>query len=146
MLESGRQPGYGKKQQLIPDGLNSKEIHLSRVMQLEHPFHSLAALKEDHAAAVIRQHLGASELNVARLRELTEWRALCKSSDVRELQCAHEQLASLNAKKLGRKPQAKYCINDLPRPQVPHRGQGCPVLCLTERNADSGQGSGANIF
>ena len=69
MLEAGRQPGYGKRQQLIPDGLNSEEEHLSCGMQLEHPFRSLLALKEDHAEAVRKQRLSVQEANMARLRE-----------------------------------------------------------------------------
>ena len=48
-LEAGRQPGYGKRTQLIADGLT---LHLKEALKLAHPFRGSAALKEDHVTAL----------------------------------------------------------------------------------------------
>ena len=105
MLEAGRQPSYGKRHQLIPDGLQSESEHLQAAMKLDHPFNSLVSLKEDHRKALEHQPLSETEANFARLKELAKWRSLSQSEDVSKLQCTHEDQASNNAKRLGRKPR-----------------------------------------
>ena len=79
-LESGRQPSYGKRQQLIPDGLNSVREHLERAMRLDHPFNTTESLKADHHEALSAQILSEKDMNELRLRVLADWRQLSKST------------------------------------------------------------------
>lgn len=47
-VSSGTQPSYGKREQLIPDGVNDSIEHLRQAKLLEHPFDALSSLKPDH--------------------------------------------------------------------------------------------------
>ena len=105
MLEAGRQPSYGKRIQLIPDGLNSVFDHLQMATRLEHPFNGTLSLKEDHVEALMAQGNVESQSNISKLRTLAEWRTLSRSEEVVSLQKVHESEAGTNAKRLGRKPR-----------------------------------------
>ena len=129
MLEAGRQPSYGKRQQLIPDGLNAVLRHLEEALRLEHPFNGAESLKDMHQQALDWSTRTPGELNRLRLRTLAEWRVLAKSADVVSLQQQHEMKACQNAVKLGRRPRTalmsvlgvRYGVED----------QAVPILCLT---------------
>ncbi len=45
-VQAGRQPGYGKRTQLIPDGLQDSKLHLEEALKLEHPFSQEWALNQ----------------------------------------------------------------------------------------------------
>ena len=47
-VEAGAQPSYGKRTQLISDGLNSPSQHLARAKTLVHPFTENLTLKATH--------------------------------------------------------------------------------------------------
>ena len=128
-LESGRQPGYGKRCQLIPDGLNDPLAHFDIAKCLEHPFNSEAGLKDWHAD-VLESLSAAPELDTAfRLKTLQVWEDMSKSRSVKQRQEEHDRLACDNAKKLGLKPrtalmevlQERYHIEDV----------AVPLLCRT---------------
>ena len=129
MLEAGRQPGYGKRVQLIADGLQSPSHHLELALQLEHPFDTLAALKDDHQAAIERQPDDCHDLNMFRLKTLAEWRVLSRRDDVIQLQSHHETLACSNAKKLGRRPRTALMTFLSERYRIEDVDIAC--LCLT---------------
>ena len=116
MLAAGRQPSYEKRQQLIPDGLQSEREHVRMGMRLGRPFNGLLSLKEDHRRAVEEQTPSESEMNLIRLKELaSRWRALSQSEEVSKLQCTHETMATSNAKF-----RSRYNIED----------EAVPLLCL----------------
>ena len=71
-LESSRQPSYGKRSQLIEDGLESPSEHLKRAKLLHHPFDDQFGLKEDHKSAIEFMSLDPSFVNSKRLENL-EW-------------------------------------------------------------------------
>ena len=129
MLEAGRQPSYGKRQQLIPDGLNSTLLHLREARELVHPFNETQSLKPDHVSSLRLMERTEARANLSRLRELAEWRQLSRSTDVLSLQVGHEGMASDTSKKLGRKPRTalletlgrKYGLED----------KAVPTLLLT---------------
>ena len=102
-VEAGRQPSYGKRAQLIPDGLNDPGQHIARAKTLGHPFHSSKSLKEDHRSAIEHSRSHHSSLTKKRLAELSR----LKSLD-REL-CAEQkrdnERASWTARKLGLRPK-----------------------------------------
>ena len=129
VVESGKQPSYGKRIQLIPDGLNNPEEHLRVAMRLQHPFNLEGSLKEDHRIALESASEIPSEADRERLETLATWKKLGESRDVKDLQSLHETMACESAKKLGRRPrtalmtliQDKYNIED----------KSVPKLCLT---------------
>ena len=47
-VDSGRQPSFGKRKQLIPDGLNDPTRHLEKARKLQHPFERMEGLKQIH--------------------------------------------------------------------------------------------------
>lgn len=53
-VQAGSQPSYGKRTQLIADGLNDPRGHLMKAKSLQHPFDSISALKSDHAKALAK--------------------------------------------------------------------------------------------
>ena len=101
-VEAGKQPSYGKRLQLIPDGLSSPLDHLEAAKQLQHPFDSLATHKADHAKAVALFSSSPQELVARRfeaLERLRTWERELRSQQVRE-----NKRASWTAQKLGLKP------------------------------------------
>ena len=128
-IQSAKQPGYGKRVQLIPDGLRDPGLHLEEAIKLDHPFDHDTVLKVDHGRSLeFMSHLEEKEVR-SRLATLGQWKSLATSSEVQGRQQEHEALASTCAKKLGRKPRTalmevlgvRYNIED----------KDVPKLCLT---------------
>ena len=101
-VESGRQPTYGKRVQLIPDSAIGPEEHLSIAKRLEHPFSGEGSLKEDHRNVI---ELISSDKTIAkkRLLELDKLRKLVASCEGE--QGKENKRASWTAKRLGVKPK-----------------------------------------
>ena len=129
MLESGKQPGYGKRTQLIPNGLQSTKKHVQEALKLIHPFTTLVSLKDDHQAALENQRDSWKDTIQDRLKVLASWRQLAKSSDTLDLQTSHEDLACENARLLGRKPRTALMEILTQRYQI--EDKEVPKLCLT---------------
>ena len=128
-VEAGRQPSYGKRLQLIPDGLKDPIEHLKRALPLIHPFTGGAALKKIHQSALAEISPLPVEADRQRLSTLASWRALAVTREIRARQEQHEVHACQAAKLLGRKPrtalmealQSRYGVEDT----------AVPFLCLT---------------
>ena len=101
-VEAGKQPSYGKRLQLIPDGLSSPLEHLEAAKQLQHPFDSLAAHKADHARAVALLSSSPQELVARRFEALERLRTW--ERELRSQQVMANKRASWTAQKLGLKP------------------------------------------
>ena len=129
VVEAGKQPGYGKRIQLIPDGIQDPLRHLEAALTLEHPFESEGVLKDDHHEALEKSPELPGEADRLRLETLGLWKSIAKRSDVRARQDEHERIACQSAKRLGRRPrtalmeylQDKYYLED----------SAIPTLCLT---------------
>ena len=127
-VQSGKQLGYGKRVQLIPDGRNDPLLHLKSALALRHPFESETSLKADHRVALDCMDVITEEAIKHRLGVLAEWKEAAESAEVLRVQSQHEQLASKSAVKLGRKPRTalmeylnkRYDIED----------KAVPYLCL----------------
>ena len=128
-VESGRQPGYGKRVQLIHDGLNDQFRHVELAKTLDHPFNSLGGLKEAHGSVVEGlSDTGGVDIR-KRLAVLERWKGLAASSEVAKSQASDDMSACRGANKLGRKPRtafmkvvgSMYGIED----------KAVPDLCLT---------------
>lgn len=100
-VASGTQPSYGKRAQLILDGLNDPALHLSKAQSLQHPFDSETTLKPDHRQAL--QKICAHPEALLQHREATlqslRVRALALSAE----QVARNKHASWTARALGTK-------------------------------------------
>eukprot|EP00435_Cladocopium_sp_Y103_P053256 s448_g17.t1 len=128
MLKAGRQPSYGKREQLIPDGLQNPLQHLEEALKLEHPFNVEASLKSMHLLALKFAEGSPGAVNTRRLKTLAEWRLLAKSQETISMQESHEQEACSNAKHLGRKPRTALMCQLGERYGIEDRA--VPTLCL----------------
>ena len=102
-VESGRQPSYGKRTSLIPDGLNSPNHHFDLARTLKHPFLEEQIVKADHKVAIeVMKSKGAS-ISGWRLKQLAKIKSLVAS--LKEDQLRENERASWTAKQLGVKPK-----------------------------------------
>ena len=76
-LGSGRQPSFGKRTQLIPDGINSPLKHLAKAKQLVHPFDEDSSLKAIHRECLrVEAELGDPRpTRESLLRQLSLWKS-----------------------------------------------------------------------
>ena len=100
-VQAAKQPSYGKRTQLIPDGMLDPSKHLSEAKRLSHPFDSLSVLKQDHLDALkkLRDPQSLIAGRFESLDMLKSWVA-----DFRYQQMAENRKASWTARKLGCKP------------------------------------------
>ena len=128
-VQAARQPGYGKRVQLIPDGMHDPMAHMEAALKLQHPFNEENVLKPDHCTALERMSAIEAKAIKERMKTLGHWKTLANSKDILLRQREHESLASDCAKKLGRRPRTAlmellgkmYSIEDV----------AVPTLCLT---------------
>eukprot|EP00435_Cladocopium_sp_Y103_P040890 s1234_g11.t1 len=128
-IQAARQPGYGKRVQLIADGLHDPLHHVERALQLRHPFNEENALKSDHQDALDGMATVEVMAMKHRMRVLGQWKSLAECKEVQKMQAEHEQLASCCAKKLGRKPRTALMEHLGRLYQV--EDTAVPILCLT---------------
>ena len=126
-IAAAKQPSYGKRAQLIPDGLGNPRRHLERARQLEHPFSSQECLKEDHAKAIefLKQD-GRTSVNVHRLRILAELKG--RVASLSTVQDKENARASWTARKLGLKP--KTCLMRELQDKLQLEDRLVPDVCL----------------
>ena len=128
-IQAAKQPGYGKRVQLIPDGMKNPCLHLEKALELNHPFDHDTVLKPDHVVSLQNMsHLEEVEVK-RRLKTLGQWRSLAADPEVLKQQQEHEVLASNCAKKLGRKPRT--AIMELLGSRYNIEDKDVPKLCLT---------------
>ena len=124
-VEAGRQPSYGKRNALIPDGLNCPYRHIEIARGLKHPFQEEQVIKDDHRSAA--QSLRSKRFSISewRLKQLSRIESLVESSKLQQGQ--ENKLASWTAKKLGTK--AKTAAMRVLQERW-HRGQVCQLLSI----------------
>ena len=101
-VQAGKQPSYGKRRQLVPDGLQSPSKHLEVSKKLSHPFDSLQILKSDHRRALEAIKSSPQELVNRRFESLDmikKWEL-----ELRVPQKEKNKGAAWTARKLGCKP------------------------------------------
>lgn len=133
-VESGRQPSYGKRTQLIPDDLNSAKSHFRESLKIRHPFGGDSSIKEDHVRAISWQDQSSVVNNTRRLRILAELRILARCPSLAIRQSEMNASACRNSSKLLVKPktalmeklQAKFSIEDTAVPSLCL--QGMPIV------------------
>ena len=101
-LSSGRQPSFGKRTQMIPDGLNCPIKHFQLALQLEHPFALLEALKPSHSA-VLDDQADHSSLTQFRAAQLAKLRQLKSDPSVRQRDKELRKLCGHGARQIGPK-------------------------------------------
>ena len=104
-VQAAKQPSYGKRMQLIQDGLESPEKHMAEAKKLEHPFDSLSTLKEDHRKAVEQLASNPRELVARRFEALDRLKSW--AIDLESKQKAANRGASWTAQQLGLKPRTE---------------------------------------
>ena len=124
---AAKQPSYGKRTQLLPDGLKDPELHLAKAKKLSHPFDDEHSLKKDHRDS-IDALVSQGETLVQRRLELLEQLRRRRDS-LQEQQSRENRRASWTARRLGlkiqtalmRELQERYSIED----------RKVPDLCLS---------------
>eukprot|EP00435_Cladocopium_sp_Y103_P034170 s309_g8.t1 len=125
-IQSAKRPSYGKRTQLIDDGLSDPEQHFVAAKCLRHPFEDTDAIKEDHLAAVEFLRSEPANINCQRLYTLERLKRL-------QAQFAAEQRrvnakASWTAKKLGARPNT--LLMEYLQSQLGVEDQAVPKACL----------------
>ena len=126
-LQSGKQPSFGKRTQLIADGLNDPAEHLKLAKILEHPFDGDNAIKIDHWNSLeFVQKTSSSEVIAFRLSALQGLRELAEQYKAPQKKA--NLGASWTAKKLGLRIQTRLMehlqlIHDIEDKEV-------PTICL----------------
>ena len=127
-VKSGKQPSFGKRSQIIPDGIQDPLEHLSLAVGLSHPFDGLEALKDDHMRALELARRPPLESNKERLRKLAQLRILAKDPKISLRQKEFENGASKNAMQLKLKPRAAL-LEELGK-ILNVEDKGVPLLCM----------------
>ena len=127
-VKAGKQPSFGKRSQLIPDGTRDPLLHLAAAIKLQHPFEGLEALKEDHVRAIQFGKRSPLDSNKERLRKLAQMRLLSRDAEIQERQACLELQASENAKQLLLRPRVALMekLGKLLKIEDP----GVPLLCV----------------
>eukprot|EP00435_Cladocopium_sp_Y103_P061120 s489_g22.t1 len=101
-VEASSQPSYGKRTQLIPDGLGSPGDHLQVAKNLSHPFSASLSLKSIHRDAINLLREDAQSLIANRFKSIDLVRKW--ESELGSQQKRGNLRASWTATKLGTKP------------------------------------------
>ena len=80
-VDSGKQPTYGKRLQLIPDWDIGPVKHLELAKKLEHPFAKESSLKEDHRTIIEAVIRDGPDIGLFRLAELDKLKKLVGSCE-----------------------------------------------------------------
>ena len=125
-ISSGKQPSYGKRIQMIEDGLNDPIKHLEVAKTLQHPFSSLEPLKEDHRRAAEFLSSKQDAVNAFRLSALSSLKK--KSASLRDAQIQANKEAAWTARKLGLKIQTELMKQLQTRLEI--EDEHVPQACL----------------
>ena len=128
-LESGKQPSFGKRFQIISDGINDPERHLEEALKLDHPFNTSVSLKQDHRKVLDELRVSHLQDVKRRLTVLQTWERLAKSEEVLKRQDEHDLRASHTARRLGLKPRTGLMEKLQEIYQIEDRA--VPLLCRT---------------
>ena len=126
-VEAAKQPSFGKRQQLIPNGLNDAAAHLQQACKLQHPFSSMATLKTDHQESLKALAGNPSTLVRYRLEQLAKVRKL-KVELAAEQRRANAK-AAWTAQRLSTKPNT--CLMEKLQTLLHIEDTEVPQLCLT---------------
>ena len=125
-VEAAKQPSFGKRQQLIPNGLNDAAAHFKQACKLQHPFSSMATLKADHQESLCALEENPSTLVRYRLEQLARVRKL-KSELTAEQRRANAS-AAWTARKLSIRPNT--CLMERLQSLLHIEDTDVPQLCL----------------
>ena len=125
-LGAGRQPKFGRREQLVPDGLNDPIKHLQAACKLDHPFHATEALKSDHAAC-FEWEQATPHPDRERLELLSRLRKLKQDASVRARDLHLKSKAGVAARKLGL--HMDLGLMEAAQQLVSLEDQAIPLLC-----------------
>ena len=129
-VQSGKQPSYGGRRQLISDGLHNPEQHLEKVKLLDHPFESLSVFKPDHFRSIGLLASRRVKTNEGRLSILQRLRK--ERDELISAQKARNEKIAWTAKALEARPdtlllrklQNRLDIEDKAVPELLEKGMG----------------------
>lgn len=128
-VDSGRQPGYGKRMPLVPDGLNDPICHLKEALKLAHPFTGQQSLKQVHQDVLDSVSPVEAVRKAEMVQSLARRRSMSTDHETLVFQKEHEKIASDSARKLGRKPRT--ALMEILGGNLSVPDMAVPRLCLT---------------
>ena len=123
---ASKQPSYGKRTQLLPDGLQDPQVHLEEAKKLNHPFDDEHILKKDHLRSIEALTSQRAQLVKQRLELLETLKR--RHHSLQEQQTRENQKASWTARRLGLKIQTALMRELQERYNIEDRK--VPDLCL----------------
>ena len=121
-VEAGKQPSYGKRCPVIPDGLQSPSKHMAHARVLKHPFTGSTSLKKDHLDNITFLERPSHEVVTWRLCQLQRLKAQVRTLAGKQKET--NKSAAWTAEKLGL--EDSNWGNVIPAGWVKHWRQGCP--------------------
>ena len=127
-VASGRQPAFGKRTQLIPDGLCNPLKHLERARELVHPFDVPQGLKEMHSQG-LEWAQNVDDVNESRKSTLRMIENLKRDSRVRRRDVELKKLSGPSFIRLGSKMDLG--LMEALQEKVSLEDRAVPLLCAT---------------
>lgn len=124
----GRQPSFGKRTQLIADGLNDPWAHMKKSLRLEHPFDHEGGFKRLHME-MLEWELSEPDLDSFRDERLAKLKSMKSSPSVRKRDIELKSLSSSSFKKLGEK--LDLGLMEAVQREVGIEDELLPILCAT---------------
>ena len=125
-VEAAKQPSFGKRQQLIPNGLNDARLHLCQARRLKHPFSTMETLKKDHLECLDALREEPAALTRFRLEQLARVRKI--KAELEAEQASANASAAWTAKKLSVRPNT--CLMSRLQTLLHIEDIEVPTLCL----------------
>ena len=101
-VASGRQPSFGKRNQMIRDGIDDPVLHMKRALQLSHPFDGEGGLKTMHRMG-LDWELSCVDPDTSRRKTINSIKSLKGDPATRRRDLELKELSSISFKQLGQK-------------------------------------------
>ena len=125
-VASGRQPSFGKRNQMIRDGINDPVLHMKKALLLSHPFDGEGGLKMMHRMC-LDWELSCMTPDRFRKEAISSIRSLKGDPTTRKRDLELKSLSSVSFKQLGQK--LDLGLMEAVQKQVGVEDELLPLLC-----------------
>ena len=125
-VNSGRQPSFGKRKQMIEDGVNDPVKHLEMARTLKHPFERMEGLKQIHKQCIDKEN-SFSDVRAERDKVLGLLREAASSPEVKKRTRELRSRGGTSSKKLGER--LNLGLMEWVQNQCQVEDKATPLLC-----------------
>ena len=125
-VNSGRQPSFGKRKQMIEDGVNDPVKHLEMARTLKHPFERMEGLKQIHKQCIDKEN-SISDVRAERDKILSSLRDAASSPEVKKRTKELRSRGGTSSKKLGER--LNLGLMEWVQNQCQVEDKAIPLLC-----------------